>query len=79
MAGLDAPLMRAFENGMGGDQKTILEDADLFGQRVHLDGSAFGRVGNGIEVAADADHALTADASLKLQDRPERRQGQRPQ
>lgn len=79
MSGRDAPLMRPFENGMSGDQKAILEDTDLFGQRMHLDGPAFGRVGNGIEVAADADHALTTDAPLQLQDRPERRQRQRPQ
>lgn len=79
MARLDAALMAPLQDGMGGDQRAVLEDPDLVGQGVNLDGAAPGGVGHGIRVAADADHSFPTDASLELQDRTERRQRQRSQ
>ena len=76
MARSDAPLVAALQDGMGGDQRAVLEDADLLGQRVHLDRAAACRVRHAVEVAADADHAVARDAALEPQHRPERRQRQ---
>src|SRR5690606_15455817 len=46
------------------------------GERVHLDRAPAGGVGHAVEVAADADHALSGDPSLQAQHGAERRQWQ---
>ena len=74
MTGFYMTLIAAFENGMGSDQRAVLEDAHLLGQRVHLHDPAPGGVRHAVEITSDADHALPADAPLELQDRTERRQ-----
>lgn len=66
MTWLDMTLVPVFESRMGGNQCAVLEDAQLFGQRVYLDDTAPGGVGHAVEIAADADHALPADTSLEL-------------
>ena len=71
--------MPALQHRMGGDQRAVLEDADLVGQGVHLDHAPAGGVGHAVEVAADADHALARDPPLQPQHRAERGQWQRPQ
>lgn len=42
MTGQDVALMATIENGMGGNQHAILEDADLVGERVYLHDAAPG-------------------------------------
>ncbi len=79
MARRDTALVAAFQDGMSGDQRAVIEDADLVGQRMHLDGSAPGRIRDAVKIAADADHALARDAALQTQHRPERYQRQWPQ
>lgn len=79
MAGSDPALMTAFQDRVGGDQRTVLEDADLLGERVHLHRPPSRRVRHAVEVAAYAHHALVRDPPLQAQDRPERCQRQRLQ
>ena len=38
---------------MSGDERTVLEDADLVRQRVHLDQPLPGGVGDAVEIAAE--------------------------
>ena len=72
----DAPLLAPFQDGMGGDQHPVLEDADLLGQGVDFHRAAACRVRHAVDIAADAHHALARDATLEPQHRPERRQRQ---
>ena len=58
-------LPRPSEHGMGGDQLAVLQDVDLGGGDLDLDGTAAGAVGHGVEIAADRDHALAGDAALQ--------------
>lgn len=64
---------------MDGDQRAVLEDADLVRERMDFDHPAAGRVGNTVGIAADADHALSRDPALQLQDRAEWSQREGPQ
>jgi hypothetical protein len=50
---------------MAGHQFTVLEDPDLVGKRVDLNHSFRRGVGNAVEIAADADHAIVGDAALE--------------
>ena len=59
-----AALMPAVQHGMGGDQRAVLEDADLVGQRMHLHGAPAGGIGDAVEIAFDAPHAVAGDAPL---------------
>lgn len=77
VTGRDAPLIAAFEHGMNGDGSTVLEDADLVGEDLNLHRAATRGVGDAVEIAADADHALVRDTPLQLQDRAIRHQRQR--
>jgi hypothetical protein len=65
-----------FENRMGGNQLTGLEDTDLVGQAVHLDDAFAGRVRHAVKIAADADHALVRDPPFELEHGAERHQRQ---
>ena len=47
----------------------FLEDADLVGEHVNVEDAAARRVGDAVEIAADAHHALMRDAPFELQDR----------
>ena len=49
---------------MRGDERTVLEDADLVRQRVHLDHAFPGGVRNAVEIAADRDHAFVRDTGV---------------
>ena len=64
----ERPPAAAGENRMSGDQVPCLEDADLGGQDLDLDGAPAGAVGDGIEVAAERDHAVLGDPPLQLED-----------
>jgi len=64
MAGNDAALAASVHDGMDGDHAAVLEDADLAGGAVHLDGAAARGVGHAVEVAVDGDHAVAGDAAL---------------
>src|SRR5690606_38074550 len=76
VAGSYSALVATLQYRMGGDQLAVLEDPDLLGERVHLDRAPAGGVGHAVEVAADADHALSGDPSLQAQHGAERRQWQ---
>ena len=65
----DAAPAAAFEHRMGGDQPAVLDDAQLGGGDLHLDGAAARAVGDRVEVAADRDHALVRDAPLEAEHR----------
>ena len=69
MCRVKAPLIAAFERSMGGDEHAIFEDADLVGEYVNIEDTATCRVGDAIEIAADAHHALMGEASFELQHR----------
>lgn len=49
MTSQDVALVAPIENGMGGNQHALLEDADLVGERVHLDDAPSGGVGDTVE------------------------------
>ena len=63
----DPALAAAFEHGMDGDQLVVLQNADLVGQRVHLDDAAAGAIGNRIKIAADRHHTLASDPAIERQ------------
>ena len=60
----------AFQDRMGGDEPTLIEDADLVGELVDLDDTPR-PVGNAVVVAADRDQPVMADAALELEQRVE--------
>lgn len=78
MARLNMTLMPAFYNGMGGNQRAASLKMRTSSASV-CTSTARRLVASGhvIEIAADADHALPANASRELQDRSERSQWQR--
>ena len=76
MTGGDPSPAASFEHRMGGDRRPILEDADLVGQRVHLDDALPGGVGDAVEIAADRDHAFVRDPALQFEHRAERQRRQ---
>jgi hypothetical protein len=59
MCRVKAPLIAAFEESMGGDEHTVFEDADLVGEYVNIEDTATCRVGDAIEIAADANARFT--------------------
>ena len=63
-------LVAAFEGNMGGNEHAVLEDADRVGEHVNVEDAAARRVGDAVEIAADAHHALMRDAPFELQHRP---------
>ena len=75
----DAALAAAVDHGVHGDDSALLEDPDLVGGAVHLDGAPPGRVGHAVEVAIDGDHAVLSDAALQTQHGLERPGWQRLQ
>ena len=68
----DAAPAAALEHGMDGDEPAVLEDPDLGGGDLNLDGTPAGAVGDGVEIAADRDHALVGDPPLEAEDGVER-------
>ena len=56
--------------------RSVLEDADLVGERVHLDHPLPGGVGDAVEIAADRDHAFVRDPALQFEHRAERQRRQ---
>jgi len=65
--GDDAALAAAVEDGMDGDDLAILDDADLVGGTLHLDGPAPCGVGHAVKVAIHGHHAVPGDAPLQPQ------------
>jgi len=61
---------------MDGDQRAVIEDADLVRERMDFDHPAAGRVGNTVDIAADA---FAGDAALQLQNRAESGERKRSQ
>ena len=54
MTSQDVTLVASIESGVGSNRHAVLGDADRVGERVRLDYTPLGRVGNAIEIAADA-------------------------
>ena len=52
---------------MAGDEHAIFEDADLIGEYVNIEDTATCGVGDAVEIAAHAHHALVGEASFELQ------------
>jgi hypothetical protein len=71
MAGDDAALATAVQDGMGGDDATLLEDANLVGHAVHFDRATAHGVRHAVEIAVHGHHAVTGDAPLQPQHRLE--------
>ena len=67
MSGIDAAAGFAFKNRMARDQLPVLEDPQLLGVMLNLEGPATGGVGHGIEVSANRDHPLLAHPALDRQ------------
>ena len=63
---------RPSSTGWTAIEPAVLEDLDLGGGDLHLDGTAAGAVGDGVEIAADRDHALVGDAALEAEHGVER-------
>lgn len=74
-----APLFAPLQNRMHGDQFPVLEYANFVGERVDFNQSASGGIRDAVGIAADADHALSRDPALQLQDRAEWSQREGPQ
>ena len=70
MGRIDPVLPAPFQDRMGGDEPTPIEDADLVGELVHLDDTPR-PVGNAVVVAADRDQPVMADAAFELEQRVE--------
>ncbi len=66
MAGIDPAAVLAFENGVPGDQRAVLEDADLVDVVSNFHDALPGRVGDAVEVAIDRDHTLVAPTPLSI-------------
>jgi hypothetical protein len=64
MCRVKAPLITAFERSMGGDEHAIFEDADLLGEYMNIENTATCGVGDAVEIAAHAYHALMGEASF---------------
>jgi hypothetical protein len=62
-------LVAAFEWNMAGDERTVLEDANLIGEDVNIEDTATRGVGDAVKIAADAHHALMGEPSFELQHR----------
>ncbi len=58
MPGRDPSLMAAIQNRMSGDQHAVFKYPHLIGERVHFDDPLPRRVGDAVEIAADAHHAF---------------------
>src|SRR5512135_3060407 len=58
MCRVKTPLIAAFERSVGGDEHAIFEDADLVGEYVNIEDTATCGVGDAVEIAAYAHHAL---------------------
>ena len=69
MCWIKPPLATTFERHMCGDKFAILEDADSVSQDMHVEHAPARGVGNAVEIAADADHALMGGAAFEPQDR----------
>ena len=69
MCRVEVFLVAAFERSMGGDERAVLEDADLVGEYVNIEDPATCGVGDAVEIAAHAHHALMGEASFELQHR----------
>ena len=67
-AWIDPAAAFTFENGVSGDQRAVLEDADLVDVVLNFHDALPGRVGDAVEIAVDRDHTLVAHASLYGQD-----------
>ena len=65
----------SFERRMAGDEPPGFEDAHLVGEDMDVEDAAAGRVGNAVQIAADADHALVRDAALEPATPPGRARG----
>ena len=79
MAGIDPAAVPAFEDRMPGDQRPVFEDPHFGGMPLHLRHALAGGVRHGVEVSADGDHSVAADAALDGQDRVVGMRGQRNQ
>ena len=77
MGGIDPLAAAPVQRRVRGDQLAGLVDPDLVGQHVHLEDAAPRGVGHAVEVAADAHHALVADAPLEPEHGAVRRERQR--
>lgn len=75
----DAASATALEHGMGGDEPALLQDVDLGGSDLDLDGSPARAVRDGVEIAADRNHTLVGDASLEAKHGVERPGRQPPE
>jgi hypothetical protein len=69
MRRVEVLLIAAFERNMGGDERAVLEDAYLVGEYVNIKDTATCGVGDAIEIAANAHHALMGEPSFELQHR----------
>src|SRR6185295_20152185 len=79
MRWVEVLLVAAFEWNMGGDERAVLEDANLVGEYVNIEDTAACGVGDAVEIAANAHHALMGEASFELQHRTIRGNRQRLQ
>ena len=69
MRRIEVLLVAAFQRNMSGDERAILEDANLVGEYVNIEDTATCGVGDAVEIAADAHHALMGEPSFELQHR----------
>jgi hypothetical protein len=74
MPRIDTRPTPAFEDGMSGNQPTLIQNANDIRQLMHFD-DATGAIGNAVVVATDGDEAVVTDASLQLQESIEGRRG----
>ena len=63
----DATLTAAIQDGMNGDDGTVLENANLVGGAVYFHCPPTCAVRHAVEIAVDRDHAIARDASLEPQ------------
>jgi len=55
---------------MSGNEHAVLEDLDRVGEHVNVEDATARRIGDAVEIATDAHHALVRDAPFELQDCP---------
>src|SRR6185295_5791486 len=65
MRWVEVLLVAAFEWNMGGDERAVLEDANLVGEYVNIEDTAACGVGDAVEIAANAHHALMGEGVVR--------------
>ena len=69
MRRVEVLVVAAFERNMSGNERAVSKMRNLVGEYVNIEDTAACGVGDAVEIAADAHHALMGEPSFELQHR----------